>query len=162
MGSRSFSDERPQRPHLVRRFKRGLAGEVADLRADVEKAFGGVESEIDSLIIGGAAGSLHVEFTSFDWITGGHLDLGIIGQARTIARVSLEIVNAFNEDVAFKVGDEASNDRFLAIEDVNAQEQGRFHTFNDHYYSSDTLTRLYFIGSTPPTTGYAKLVMYIS
>lgn len=162
MGSRSFSEERPVRPHLVRRFKRGLAGEVADLRADIEKAFGGVESEIDNLVIGGAAGSLHVEYTSFDWVTGGYVDLGIIGQARTIARVALEVVNPFNNGAAFEVGDEADHGRFLTTEDVNAQEQGKFHTFNDHYYTSDTLTRLYFIGASAPTTGYAKLVMYIS
>jgi len=162
MGSRSFSDERPVRPHLVRRFKRGLAGEVADLRADVEQAFGRVESEVDSLVIGGAAGSLHIEFTSFDWVTGGYVDLGIIGQARTIARVSLEIINPFNNGAAFEVGDEASHSRFLAVDDVNAQEQGRYHTFNDHYYATATLTRMFFLGANAPTTGYAKLVMYVS
>jgi len=161
VGSRSFSQEQPVRPHLVRRFKKGLAGEVADLRADIEEAFGRVETEVDSLVIGGAAGSLHVEFTSFDWVTGGAINLGIIGQARTVARVSLEIVNPFDNG-SFEVGDDADHDRFIATDDINPQATARFHTFNDHYYASATLTRLFFIGSTPPASGYARLVMYIS
>lgn len=162
MGSRSFSDERPVRPHLVRRFKRGIPGEVADLRADVDNAFGRIESELDSLIIGGAAGSLHVEFTSFDWVTGGHLDLGIVGSSRTINRVSLEIVNPFNNSSSFTVGDTADDDRFLSTDDINPEEQGKFHTLSDYYYTEQTLLRLFFIGSTAPTTGYAKLAIYIS
>lgn len=162
MGSRSFSEEQPVRPHLVRRFKRGLAGEIADLRSDIDFGFRRLEGEVDNLVVGGAAGSIHVEYTSFDWVTGGHLDLGIIGQSRTVSRVSLQIVNQFNNSASFEVGDDALHTRFMAVDDINPQEQGRYHTFNDYYYTNAVLLRLFFIGATAPTTGYAKLVIYIS
>jgi len=49
-GSRSFSDERPQVEHLVKRRKGGVAGEVKDLRLDIEDAFCRLEGELDSFL----------------------------------------------------------------------------------------------------------------
>lgn len=46
MSSRSFGGRKPQRPSLVD-GKRGVAGEVNDLRKDTEAAFTSVEGEID-------------------------------------------------------------------------------------------------------------------
>lgn len=47
MASRSFGSERPQKAHLVR-GKGGVAGEVTDLRNDVDDAFEALEDEIQS------------------------------------------------------------------------------------------------------------------
>jgi hypothetical protein len=61
MSSRSFGARRPQRPSLTV-GKRGLAGEVDDLRRDVEAAFTELEEEIDA---GGASSNLEpVSFSS--------------------------------------------------------------------------------------------------
>jgi hypothetical protein len=46
MSSRSFSAERPQRPHLVTPGTGGIGGEVGDLRTDVEDAFTLLEADL--------------------------------------------------------------------------------------------------------------------
>lgn len=49
-GSRSFGNERPKKRHLVQKEKGGVAGEVGDLRRDVEQGVGSLEEELDELI----------------------------------------------------------------------------------------------------------------
>lgn len=48
MASRSFGSEQPDRPHLVTDGKGGVAGEVGDLRSDVDAGFEALETEISS------------------------------------------------------------------------------------------------------------------
>jgi len=45
--SRSFGSFKPGAPHLTRRPRGGVAGEVFDLRRDIDAAFGALETEID-------------------------------------------------------------------------------------------------------------------
>lgn len=47
MGSRSMLNEAPGIPHLVPRRQGGVAGEVLDLRLDIEEAFEDLEGELD-------------------------------------------------------------------------------------------------------------------
>ena len=47
MTSRAFSGQIAARPHLVAPGKRGLPGEIADLRSDVEAAIDAVEDQIE-------------------------------------------------------------------------------------------------------------------
>lgn len=49
MTSRAFGSEKAKRPHLVTDGKGGVAGEVGDLRSDVENGFTSVEAEIDAV-----------------------------------------------------------------------------------------------------------------
>lgn len=51
MANPYFSGERPDRPHLVR-GKGGVAGEVDDLRGDVDNGFDAVKADIDSISVG--------------------------------------------------------------------------------------------------------------
>jgi len=57
MASRAFGDQGPNRPHLVTDGKRGVAGEVGDLRSDVELAFARSDQRTDfpllSRVVGG-------------------------------------------------------------------------------------------------------------
>jgi len=48
MPSRNFSSESPNKPHLVRDGKGGVAGEVGDLRSDIEDAFAATDAEVDA------------------------------------------------------------------------------------------------------------------
>jgi hypothetical protein len=57
--SKSFGGEAPRRPHLVQNGKGGVAGEVGDLRADVEDGFSALE---------GRSGT----FPELQWVDGGH------------------------------------------------------------------------------------------
>ena len=46
MPSRSFGSEKAKKSHLVRDGKGGVAGEVGDLRSDVETGFLALEAEV--------------------------------------------------------------------------------------------------------------------
>lgn len=59
MASRFFGTQRPEKPHLVR-GSGGLAGEIADLRGDVEVGFTAVQAEVDA----GIAPAAHDIITS--------------------------------------------------------------------------------------------------
>lgn len=48
--SRSFGERKPHNPHFVRRPGQGVAGEVHDVRRDIDLAFTAVEGEIDAAI----------------------------------------------------------------------------------------------------------------
>jgi hypothetical protein len=50
MVSRNFKDERPKKRHLVFKEKGGVAGEVGDLRSDIDEGLSNVEGELDNLI----------------------------------------------------------------------------------------------------------------
>jgi hypothetical protein len=58
--SKSFGGEAPRRPHLVQDGKGGVAGEVGDLRSDVEAGFSALE---------GRSGT----FPELQWVDGGHM-----------------------------------------------------------------------------------------
>lgn len=57
--SKSFGGEAPRRPHLVTNGKGGVAGEVGDLRSDIEDGFSVLE---------GRSGT----FPELQWVDGGH------------------------------------------------------------------------------------------
>jgi len=50
MGSRTFSKKKPKKTHITRKGQGGVAGEVWDLREDVDCAFEQIEEEVDELV----------------------------------------------------------------------------------------------------------------
>lgn len=75
MGSRNFGGEIPVRAHLLR--SRGKGGEIADVRRDVDKAFGRVEAEFDVFTGGGPSTTTEIirELDHFPAPVGGVITL---------------------------------------------------------------------------------------
>jgi hypothetical protein len=203
MGSRAFSKEKPEIPHLLPRRQGGLSGEILDLRLDVEDAFGtveddlhaystvqdegvtvlqgahklnfsgsGVAAELDPIdptkvnvrVPGGAPGGIgNIQSTiSFEHFFVPNM-VGTIPAGRTVDKVVLNVIEAFDNEVQASVGDVTAQGRLLTVHDTDLTKVGdSFVTESDYRYVDSTIINVYFVGWLAPTRGRLRVIVYFS
>jgi len=118
-GSRSFSNEGPNKPHLVRLGKGGVAGEVADLRDDTESAFGRLEGRTGFPTVDFATGGTAIS------IAGLPVDVAITGtellQSQTKATLS---VGTGTAELAFTANRPGEPGNSITVEIVDSAGGG--------------------------------------
>jgi hypothetical protein len=90
--SRSFGDKVSRRPHLVRAGKGGVAGEIGDLRRDIEEAFVSLEAEVEAG--GGGVGNTYFPDVSIQspyensiQVVGGLFKYQVVGYVVTVSGI---------------------------------------------------------------------------
>jgi len=158
--SRSFGGEVPSRAHLVR-GSGGLAGEVADLRADADDGFLAMESEVSGKAVAAAHLQLDVVATegntvviagdTYEFVTAlgngvaGGIEVVITDAATQLANIVAAINGTAAAAVAsgagvVKVRAEVYNTNFLRVEAAASPGQAALGGTKPTYALSETLT----------------------
>jgi len=203
MGSRAFSKEKPEIPHLVPRRRGGLSGEILDLRLDIEEGFQNVEGAMDGYstvqedgitVLSGAhklnfSGSgVALERDPLDpekvnvRVPGGDIGgnanvqntisfahfavpnpIGDVPAGRTVEKVVLQVLVAFDNEVQVSVGDAQAQGRFLTVNDTSLIKAGdSFMAESAYRYADTTTVNVYFVGWLAPTQGRLRVIVYFS
>jgi hypothetical protein len=89
--------------------------------------------------------------------------VGAVPAGRTIDKVVLNVLEAFDNEVQVSVGDAGAQGRFLSVNDSALNRGGdSFMAEVDYRYVVDTTVIAYFVGWLAPTQGRLRVVVYFS
>jgi hypothetical protein len=88
--------------------------------------------------------------------------VGTIDAGRTVEKVTVEVLEEWDNQMQLTVGDAIGEGRFITVHDTNLTRKEVYLVESGYRYLVSTPINVYFVGPLPPTSGVVRVIVYFS